>query len=102
LMLHQRRDEMEVMRLVGATESVIRLPRVLQGTAQGLLAAAIAVAALEGTYAFVTPRVQPLLPLTLGVERVIFFSVPQVLLLVAGGAILGALGGVLASGRVRP
>ena len=47
LMLHQRRDEMEIMRLVGATESVIRLPRMLQGTAQGLVAAAIAVAALE-------------------------------------------------------
>lgn len=102
LMLHQRRDEMEIMRLVGATESVIRLPRMLQGTAQGLVAAAIAVAALEAAYAFVAPRLQPLLPLTLGLERVIFFSVPQVLLLVAGGAALGAMGGVLASGRVRP
>ena len=43
LLLHQRRDEMEIMRLVGATESVIRLPRMLQGTAQGLVAAIIAV-----------------------------------------------------------
>ena len=102
LMLHQRRDEMEIMRLVGATESVIRLPRMLQGTAQGLVAAGIAVAALEVSHAFVAPRLQPLLPLTLGLERVIFFSIPQVLLLVAGGAVLGAMGGVLASGRVRP
>ena len=102
LMMHQRRDEMEIMRLVGARESVIRLPRMLQGTAQGLGAAIIAVGSLELAYAFVALRVQPLLPLTLGMERVIFFSVPQVLLLMAGGALLGAMGGMLASGRVRP
>ncbi len=102
LVLHLRRDEMEIMRLCGATETVIRLPRVLQGMAQGLVAATIALAVLEAAYAVAAPRLEPLLPLTLGLERAIFLSVPQMLLLIAGGAGLGAMGGLLARGRAHP
>jgi cell division transport system permease protein len=101
LVLHLRRDEMEIMRLVGAAESVIRLPRMLQGTAQGLVAGALALAALEAVYAVAAPRLGPLLPLTLGLDRAVFFSIPQMLLLVAAGALLGGMGGLLASGRAR-
>ena len=64
LVLHLRRDEMEIMRLVGATESVIRWPRLLQGMAQGLLAAIVALATLEIAYAVAVPRLEPLLPVT--------------------------------------
>ena len=102
LVLHQRRDEMEIMRLVGARESVIRLPRMLQGTAQGLVAAAIAMAILEVAYALVAPRLQPLLALTLGLPRLTFLSIPQMLVLMAGGAVLGGMGGMIASRRARP
>ena len=101
LVLHLRRDEMEIMRLVGATESVIRLPHVLQGMAQGLVAAVIALAVLEVVHALAVPRLEPLLPLTLGLERAVFLSVPQMLALVMGGALLGAAGGLLAGGRAR-
>ena len=101
LVLHLRRDEMEIMRLVGATETVIRLPRMLQGMVQGLVAATIALTLLEGAYAVAAPRLEPLLPLTLGLQRAIFFSVPQMLVLIVGGAALGALGGLLARGRVH-
>ncbi len=101
LVLHLRRDEMEIMRLVGATETVIRLPRVLQGMAQGLVAATIALAVLEAAYAVAAPRLEPLLPLTLGLQRAIFLSIPQMLVLIVGGAALGAMGGLLARGRVK-
>jgi cell division transport system permease protein len=99
LVLHLRRDEMEIMRLVGASETVIRLPRLLQGMAQGLLAAVIALAVLEVVYALAVPRLEPLLPVTLGLQRAAFLTFPQMLLLMAGGALLGALGGLLARGR---
>src|SRR5206468_4366845 len=102
LVLHLRRDEMEVMRLVGATESVIRLPRVLQGMAQGLLAATIALGVLEAVYAVAAPRLEPLLPLTLGLQRAIFLSPPQILVLMVGGGILGPLGGLLARSGRKP
>ena len=101
LVLHARRDEMEIMRLVGATETVIRLPLLLQGMAQGLLGAVVALAALEVAYVLLAPRVEPLLNLTLGLSRAVFLSGPQVALLLAGGAMLGALGGLLAKGRAE-
>ena len=101
LVLHARRDEMEIMRLVGATETVIRLPLLLQGMAQGLLGALVALAALEVAYVLLAPRVEPLLNLTLGLGRAVFLSAPQVALLLAGGAMLGALGGLLAKGRAE-
>jgi cell division transport system permease protein len=102
LVLHLRRDEMEIMRLVGATESVIRLPRVLQGMAQGLVAAVLALAVLEAAYAVAAPRLEPMLPLTLGLQRAIFLSTAEMLMLMVGGAALGGLGGLLARGRVQP
>ena len=102
LVLHLRRDEMEIMRLVGATELVIRMPRVLQGMAQGLGAGVLALAVLEVAYAVVSPRLEPLLPVTLGLERTAFLSVQEMLVLIAGGALLGGAGGLLARRRVRP
>ncbi|HKZ05318.1 MAG TPA: permease-like cell division protein FtsX [Methylomirabilota bacterium] len=99
LVLHARRDEMEIMRLVGATEAVIRLPVLLQGMAQGLLGAAVALVALVAAHTVLAPRVEPLLTLTLGLQRAVFLSSPQMVLLLTGGALLGALGGLLAKGR---
>jgi cell division transport system permease protein len=99
LVLHARRDEMEIMRLVGATEAVIRLPLLLQGMTQGLLGAALALAALVAAHAVFAPRLEPLLTLTLGLARAVFLSPAQMALLLAGGAMLGAFGGLLAKGR---
>jgi len=99
LVLHLRRDEMEIMRLVGATEHVIRAPRLIQGMAQGLVAAIVALATLEIAYALTVPRLEPLLPVTLGLERVTFLSPWQALTLIGAGTMLGALGGLLARGR---
>jgi cell division transport system permease protein len=100
LVLHARRAETEIMRLVGASESVIRLPQLLQGMVQGLLGAVVALALLEAAFAVGAPRLEPLLQLTLGLARAVFLSLPQILFLITGGALLGALGGLLARGRV--
>jgi cell division transport system permease protein len=101
LVLHIRRDEMEIMRLVGASEGVVRLPLLLQGMTQGLLGAVLALAALKLAHALAVPRLEPLLSLTLGLTRAAFLSLPQMLLLLGGGAVLGALGGVLTRGRTE-
>ena len=101
LVLHLRREEMEIMRLVGATENVIRLPRLLQGMAQGLVASIVALATLEIAYALAVPRLEPLLPVTIGLERVTFLSPLQALALIGAGTMLGAVGGWLARGRAQ-
>jgi cell division transport system permease protein len=96
VVLYLRREEVEIMRLVGASEMAIRLPRALQGIAQGLVAGTIALAALEALYALAAPWLDALLPLTLGLERVVFLSPAQMLALIAVGAGLGGVGGLLA------
>lgn len=101
LVLHARREEMEIMRLVGASEMVIRLPLFLQGLAQGLVGAGLAVGALYGAYRLALPTLEPLLSFTLGLSRAAFFSPIEVALLLGGGGLLGALGGLAAKGE-RP
>jgi len=69
---------------------------------QGLVAAVLALAVLEGAYALAAPRLEPLLPLTLGLQRTVFFSPVDMLILMAAGAALGGAGGLLARGRGQP
>jgi cell division transport system permease protein len=98
LVLHARRQEIEVMRLVGAPESAVWLPLVLQGLMQGLVAALVAVGLLALGYRLMLPRLGPLFTVTLGLTEVQFFSWVQIVSLVGGGGLLGALGGLLARG----
>ena len=101
LVLHARREEMEIMRLVGASEMVIRLPLLLQGLIQGFAGAAMAVGGLYGAYRLTLPTLEPLLSFTLGLPRAAFFAPAEIALLLGGGGLLGALGGLMAKG-VRP
>jgi len=102
LVLHARRDEMEIMRLVGAPEHVVRLPLLLQGMMQGLLGAMLAIWVLVGCYAIIGPRIEPLVSETLGVARLTFLRPHNVVSLMLAGTLLGGIGGWLARGRPEP
>jgi cell division transport system permease protein len=102
LVLHSRRQEMEIMRLVGAPEVAIRLPLLLQGMIQGLLGAALALGALKAGHEVLAPWLEPLMALTIGLPRLEFLSQVGMLVLLAAGAGLGGLGGALAKGRRGP
>lgn len=96
LILHARRRETEIMRLVGATEMTIRLPLLLQGMLQGLLGAVLALAALVATHGVVAPRLAPLVNLTLGLPEIAFLPPLSLAVLLLAGTLLGGLGGWLA------
>ena len=102
LVLHARRQETEVMRLVGAPELMVRLPLLLQGMMQGLLGAMLAIWVLIGSYTLAAPRLEPLVHQTLGVERLSFLPPYNVAALMLAGTVLGGLGGWLARGRRDP
>jgi cell division transport system permease protein len=99
LVLHARRQETEIMRLVGAPELAIRLPLLLQGLIQGLFGALLALLALRLAHHFGAPWLEPLTSLTIGLPRLEFLTPPSMVVLVGAGAGLGALGGWLARGR---
>src|SRR5205085_3339242 len=102
LVLHLRRQELEIMRLVGAPELVVRLPLLLQGMLQGLLGAVMAIWLLIAVYALAGPHLEPLVNQTLGLERLTFLKPHTVVGLMLAGTMLGGFGGWLARGRMAP
>jgi len=101
LVLHLRRQELEVMRLVGAPELVVRLPMLLQGMLQGLLGAVMAIWVLIAVYALAGPHLEPLVSQTLGLEHLSFLRLHTVVGLMLAGTMLGGFGGWLARGRTE-
>lgn len=100
LALHARRNELEVMELVGAPAVYIRGPFIMEGVLQGGIGALLALAGLALVY--LIARAPYLIPLAdaLNLSSVGFLPVELCLVLVAGGMAVGCLGGVVAaSGR---
>jgi cell division transport system permease protein len=102
IVLHARRQELEIMRLVGAPERLVRGPLLLQGMLQGLIGATFALWALIGLYALLGPRLEPLVTETLGLPRLSFLPPASVAAMMAAGTLLGGFGGWLARGRRVP
>jgi cell division transport system permease protein len=97
LALYARRDELEIMQLVGAPQAYIRGPFVMEGVMQGGLGALLALVALA--VAFYALRGRYLAPLasTMNMASVQFLPVELCLLLVAGGMAVGCIGGMVAA-----
>jgi cell division transport system permease protein len=97
LALHARRDELEIMQLVGAPQVYIRGPFVMEGILQGGTGAALALVALLMAFALV--RVRYLVPLasTIDISSVRFLPVELCLLVVVGGMLVGCVGGLVAA-----
>jgi cell division transport system permease protein len=55
LAVYARRDEIEIMKLVGATDGYVRAPFLLEGALQGLLGAGVAVAAVLSAQHWLLP-----------------------------------------------
>lgn len=94
LTLYARRDELEIMSLVGATSLFIKTPFLLEGAFHGIIGALIA---LAGSFALFQLFLQRgLTSLLLGSGgQVVFLTCQQQLLLVATGTLLGIIGSVL-------
>jgi cell division transport system permease protein len=93
LAMFARREEIEIMHLVGATEGFIRAPFYIEGAVQGILGAGVATALLYAVWRFLVPEGDAALRLDFG--RLPFEFLPwSVTAAVAGGA---GLVGVLAS-----
>jgi cell division transport system permease protein len=101
LSLHARRDEIEIMELVGAPLSFIRGPFVCEGMIQGGLGASIALVLLRVALALAVPRISALAEGLFDVGRIEFLSGLWVVGLIVGGMAIGCLGGLVASRRIR-
>jgi cell division transport system permease protein len=96
LAMDGRRDEVEIMELVGAPMSAIRGPFIVEGVLQGGFGGVLAIFVLRGVYAIVAARLGPAAA-ALGPDVVQFLSLGWSAAIVAGGMVVGCFGGLVAA-----
>jgi cell division transport system permease protein len=101
LAAYARRDEIEIMQLVGAPFSFIRGPFVAEGILQGGVGALVAIASLWAVFMIGRGWYGRMALEGLGLTTVVFLPVGAVLGLLAGGMLLGCLGGLIVARTVR-
>jgi len=83
LTTYLRREEIRIMRLVGATGLFIRIPLLLQGIMQGLMGSVIGLAILYGLLSL----------LSMKIGQISFLPISQIILVIGAGAFVGFIGG---------
>jgi len=101
LALYARRDEIEIMQLVGAPLGLLRGPLVAEGMLHGGFGTLVALAALYAALVVVRAQAGPVLAMVVDPGTVGFLPASAVAALVAGGMAVGCLGGWLAARHVR-
>ncbi|MES2638229.1 MAG: permease-like cell division protein FtsX [Myxococcota bacterium] len=89
LVVYARRDELEIMRLVGATDRYILAPFLVEGAVQGAVAATVANGLLWAAHRGLLSRLQDVLALALGGESLRYLPVGGVAAMYLGGMALG-------------
>jgi len=99
LALDLHRDEVGIMRLMGATEGAIRAPFWLYATVEGMIGGSLALGLLYGTYRLALWWLSRDPHPVLSVLWVGFLAIPTALLLPAFGAAAGLTGSLLSLNR---
>ncbi|MFK7990740.1 MAG: cell division protein FtsX [Sandaracinaceae bacterium] len=93
-----RRDEIEVLKLCGASNGFVRGPFLVEGAAQGFISALLAVIILFAAYVAVRQDFDATFASLAGI-RSVFLSPFVALALIGGGALVGATGSALSLRR---
>ena len=99
LTIYSRREEIEIMKLVGATNFFIQVPFFLEGFIQGLCGSLLALGILYVSYKILISKIIADYSLYLGALNLIFLSQKLVVALILFGIILGVFGCALSMGR---
>ncbi len=101
LAAHARRDEIEIMQLVGAPFTYVRGPLVLEGVMQGGAGALLAILALAALFAAARAQYGNVLADVLGFGAIAFIPAELCAVLLLGGMLLGCIGGLIVARGVR-
>ena len=101
LAAHARRDEIEIMQLVGAPLTYVRGPLVLEGVLQGGAGACVAIVGLSVLFALGRAKYGASVSEAVGLGAITFLPVELSLILLFGGMLLGSLGGLIVARAVR-
>lgn len=96
-----RRDEIEIMQLVGAPYAYVRGPFVVEGVLQGGAGALLALVGLATSFYLFRLRFGAATAEALGSGGLTFLTVPVIALILLGGMAVGCLGAYLVARQVR-
>jgi len=100
LAIYARREEVEIQKLVGATDRFVRAPFLIEGLLQGVSGAVLALAALAVLRRWIDPQVESLFGfLQVPGGAAALWGGAQTLELLGMGAVLGLVGSFLAVSR---
>jgi len=97
LTVYARQEELSILRLIGATESFIRAPFLIEGLLQGFFGGLLALGLLWLMFRLVISQVE--FPLGLSLAEWRFLSSAEAFGLVGLGLLLGLLGSLVSLGR---
>jgi cell division transport system permease protein len=97
LTIYSRKDEIEILKLVGATNGFVKTPFLIEGSIQGFLGGSVAIIILFLGYLIVTSEVD--LRIGFGALDLIFLSPEFIILLVATSIMTGFIGSTVSLGR---
>lgn len=101
LTVYARKEELEITRLLGATDSFIRLPFFIEGILQGLAGSAISLATLYLIYELFVVNITSSLQISLmmGSFPITFLPMTSIIYVLIGGMVLGLFGSFISLGR---
>jgi cell division transport system permease protein len=99
LALESRKDELEIMQLVGAPRVYVRGPFVMEGILQGGTGAVLALVGLLVGYTLIRVRYLEPLASTIDLASIRFVPLELCAAMVLGGMLVGCVGGVVATWR---
>lgn len=97
ILFYRKKDEIEIMKLLGATPAFIRFPFLVEGGIIGLASGAVAGVMLAGSYFALTYRLHAIFPFI----KTIILPFEVFLILPVVGLLLGVFGSAIAIGRIR-
>jgi len=97
LTIYSRKEEIEILKLVGATNGFVKTPFLIEGSIQGFLGGSVAIIILFLGYLIVTSELD--LRIGFGALDLVFLSPEFIVLLVATSIITGFIGSTVSLGR---
>lgn len=95
LHFYSRKDEIAIMKLIGATHSFIKIPFFIEGSLIGLISGWISVLMLFAVFHFAQPHLQSIGGMIGGFLNPLFLPAPYLFGITAGGSLLGGVAGFL-------
>ncbi len=99
ILFYRRIDEIETLKLLGATRSFIKLPFLIEGIFIGILGGVFSSLALFGIYSFMASRLIEFIPSIRAV--MIFLPVKAYMAVPFAGAVMSFIGSFFAIGKIK-